>query len=202
MNKLINSLVDDIAVLGFTMNRIFWEVVDEAQQTRSRLRLGRELTRLAERETSQYERLGHMGFEFIRDGIALERTPETSVILSEIDRLQAEQRRLRDRRDPKSLETVTPFPWRRLERALYTGGWVIHTEFLPDSSPRCGRPMGGEAPAGLCLAVKRGHAIHPVTPDSVWLGGDLLIILSPAENVSDWSRWMRQGPSNQAGNGS
>lgn len=193
MTNLINYLVDDIVVLGHAVNRIFWDVVDEAQQSRSRFRHHRVLTRLAERETGQYERLGRMGLELLRDGIPVERTPETSLVLAEIDRLQAEQRRLRDRYGSTLSETATPFPWRRLERAVHTGEWVIHVTALPDSSPWCGRPMTGRPPAGVCFAIKRGPSIQPVTPDTVGLGGDLLMILSPAANVSDWDRWMLQG---------
>jgi hypothetical protein len=183
------------------MNSIFWDVVDEAQQTRSRLRFRRELTRLAERETAQYERLSHMGFELLHDGIGIERTPETSQVLTEIDRLQAEQHELLARPDAKHLQTATPFPWHRLEKVLHTGEWVIHVQTLPDSSPWCGRPMIGRPAAGLCLAFKRGYSVEPFTPDTICLGGDLLLILSPAANVSDWDRWMLQGSSSQASEG-
>jgi len=202
MNNLLNNITDDVALLGHTVRRLFWEIVDETQQTRSRIRLRRELASLAERETSQYERLGQMGVELLQDGIAVARTLETSLILAEIDRLQGEQRRLMDPPEAKFQETAAPFPWHRIERALHTGEWVIHVKSLSDSSPWCGRPMTGEPAVGLCLAVKRGDSIQAVTPDTVCLGGDLLMILSPASYVSDWDRWMQQGPVMQAGEGS
>jgi hypothetical protein len=199
MTNIINSISDDVVSLGHAITRIFWEVVDEAQQTRSRLRLRRELTRLAERETEHYEQLGKMGFELLHDGVVLEPTPQTSSVLVEIERLQAEQGRLLHGRDAKILEAATPFSWGRLQRALQAGEWVIHITALPDSSPWCGRRMTGGSPAGLCFGIQRGHSIQPVMPDTVCLPGDFLMILSPAANVSDWDRWILQGSADQAG---
>jgi hypothetical protein len=68
---------------------------------------------------------------------------------------------------------------------------------LPESSPWCGRRVDG-FPPGLCFGIQRGQSIQAVTPDTVWQAGDLLMILSPAADVSDWDRWIRQGSSDQA----
>jgi hypothetical protein len=137
-----------------------------------------------------------MGFELLQDHLAVERTPKTLSFLAEIDRLRDEQHRLRRRPDAKYLETPTPFPWHRLEKVLESGEWVIHTRILPDSSPWCGRPMLTRSAAGVCFALKRGEAILPVAPDTVWVSGDLLMILSPVGSVSAWDRWILYGSSN------
>lgn len=196
MNKLINMVSSNIEIITRSFSQILWEIADETQQARSRLRLQKELERLTERETGQYQQLGHMGFELLRDHLAVERTPKTVMFLAEIERLRNEQHRLRRRPDAKYLETPTPFPWHRLEKVLESGEWVIHTKTLPDSSPWCGRSMMTRPAAGVCLALKRGDSILPVAPDTVWMGGDLLMILSPAGSVLAWDRWIVSGSSN------
>jgi hypothetical protein len=196
MNNLINAVSNNIEIIARSFSQIFWEIADEAQQTRSRLRLQKELERLTERETAQYQQLGHMGFELLQDRLAIERTPKTLRFLAEIDRLRDEQHRLRRRPDAKYLETPTPFPWHRLEKVLESGEWVIHTRTLPDSSPWCGRPMMTRSAAGVCFALKRGDSVLPVAPDTVCLSGDLLMILSPVGSVSAWDRWIVYGSSN------
>ena len=199
---MINSLASDMVAFGYALNRIFWDVVDETHQTRSRLRLRQGLSRLAEQQTHQYERLGRMGFELLRDGVAVERTPETAKVLSEIDRLQADQGRFLERRGANLSENRSPFPWQRLERGLRSGDSVVHVTALPDSSPWCGRPMASGAPAGVCIAFRRGRTIRPMTPETTCVGGDLLIVLSPAASVPDWDRWLTSGSWTLAGEGS
>lgn len=196
MNKLLNLVTNNVEVIARSLGQIFWEVADETQQARSRLRLQKELDRLAEQETAQYQRLGRMGFQLLQDHLTVERTPETSAVLAEIDHLRDEQHRLRRRPDAKHLAMPTPFPWHRLEKVLESGEWVIHTTTLPDSSPWCGRPMASRPVPGVCFALKRGDAILPLAPDTVWLSGDLLMILCPVGSVSAWDRWILFGSPN------
>jgi hypothetical protein len=173
---------------------MFWEVVEEAQQSRSRFRTHRELVRLRERETARYTELGVIGFALLREQISVERTPETSRILTEIERLHAEQaRQRRSAGHHQPLEQTLPLSWRRLERFVQTGEWSVQIHVLPESSPWCGRPMNAAHPPGLCLAIKRGDAVHPFTPEAIGVAGDRLIIVAPASCISAWDDWVLRG---------
>lgn len=197
MNKLINNIADDVVVISRAINQIFWEVVDEAQHTRSRLRIRREILRLSEQERALYEQLGQVGFDLLRERISVERTPEASQMLVEIEQQQIEQQRLRNLSDATALFEDPPFPWYRLMRLLETGEWTIHLQVLPESSPWCGRQMMVRPlTGGLCLAIKRGDATQPFTPNTVCLGGDLFVIVAPASSILVWNQWIVDGPSN------
>lgn len=193
LNNIAKNIADDCTTFAGAMEKMFWEVIAEAQQTRSRRRLRRELARLEEQETTHTQRLGQLGFQLLRDGIAVQPTPDTFKTLTELDRLRAEQRRLSmlfEARDPDA----SPVSWRRLEDALQTGEIVVHFTSLPDSSPWCGRSMDTRGVPGLCVAFKRtGQAVQPFTSETTCRGGDLLIILSPAASVSMWERWIAHG---------
>lgn len=193
MNNLINFIYDDAVVAGRAISQMFWEVVEEAQHSRSRLRTHRELARVRERETARYTQLGAIGFALLREQISVERTPETSRILAEIEQLHAEQERQRRSPSHQPLQQTLPFSWRHLERFVETGEWRVHIHVLPESSPWCGRPMNAEHPPGLCLAIKRGDAVHAFTPDAIGVAGDLLIIVAPAASVSAWDGWVVRG---------
>ncbi len=199
LTNLINYIQTDAVVLGRAINHLFWDLVDEAEDTRSRFRTHLELTRTREREARQYERLGFIGFSLLREQIPVEPTPETSRILTGIEQLHAEQQRLRNLAGAKPAGEGIPFPWRRLERLLQSGEWVVHMRMLPVSSPWCGRPMNAERPAGLCLAILRGETFQPFTPDTIGAPGDLLIILAPAPSRLAWDQWILRGVASEPG---
>ncbi len=198
MNNLLTSISTNIEIFARSMGLVFWEIAEEAEQARARLRLQKELARLAERETVQYRRLGRAGFELLHDHLPVERTPNVLLALADIDRLRGEAHQVRRRPDAKYLETPTPFPWHRLQGVLASGEWVIHSQAIPDSSPWCGRAMIGRPAAGVCLALKRGYSIHPMTLDTVCVSGDTVIILSPVGSVASWSRWILEGSTGSA----
>jgi hypothetical protein len=71
---------------------------------------------------------------------------------------------------------------------------VINYIAVPDTSPWCGRSMPARPVAGLCFAFKRGgQTVQPFTSNTICLGGDLLIVLSPAATAGAWERWITHG---------
>jgi hypothetical protein len=199
LNYIITLIHAETVVIGRAINQMFWEIADDAQRTRSRIRTHRELRRLSDLETADYERLGQIGFSLLQDQISVDRTPEISMISTEIEQLRAEYQRQRNVLDAQLAGEALPFSWRRLERWVESGEWVVHAKILPDSSPWCGRSMSAERPAGVCLAIKRGENLRAVTPDTIAAPGDLMIILAPAASVPAWDRWILHGSASTAG---
>lgn len=193
LNTIVNNVTDDCLVFAESLKRMFWEVADQAERTRSRQRHRRELARLGEQETAEYRQLGLIGFQLLRDQVAVRPTSDTSRTLAELDRLRLEQRRRAALPEAKEPETPPVF-WRRMEESLQTGELVINYIPVPDSSPWCGRSMTARPAAGLCFAFKRGgQAIQPFTPNTICLAGDMLIVLSPATTAAAWDRWIMDG---------
>lgn len=186
--KFINYFVDEASGFISSVRDAFWEVADRAERTRSRLRLRRIQCGLADRESALSRQLGQMGYAVLKDGVSVRRTPEVTMLLDEMARLDVERQR-HESRLATELSAASPAEWRRLSQLLDDGSCAVTSVTVMSGARGCGRSLIAEIPPGMCLAIKRGETWHVPSAIQATREGDCLLIFAPLAAGAEWKIW-------------
>lgn len=185
--RFIEYFVDEASGFLSTVREAFWEVADRAERTRSRLRLRRIQCGLADRESALSRRLGQMGYAVLKDGVSVRRTPEVTLLLDEMARLNVERQHHELRL--AELSVASPAEWRRLGQLLEDGSCAVTSVTVMSGARGCGRSLIAEIPPGICLAIKRGETWHVPSAIQATREGDCLLIFAPLSAGAEWKMW-------------
>jgi hypothetical protein len=191
--KLASDVAADLAIAGQSCREFFWDIADVAWHVRSQFRRRQTVWNLVEREQYLYRQMGREGYALLVDGVSIQRTPHLDTTLQEIRNSEAMRQQHSRGLANTPWDVRTSVSARRLTHFVRTGSWQIHAVAVAEGSPWIGRALPLETPTGLCVAVRRDQSLHPFTPDWRLLDGDLLMVLTPPANFSDWDQWITRG---------